>query len=79
MYLKVFYTFIKKIKIKNFYDAVKILLNNICSRGLYDHLLGGIARYSTDDRWIAPHFEKMLYDNILFIKLIRTILPSRTK
>ena len=33
-------------------------------------MLGGIARYSTDDRWIAPHFEKMLYDNILFINLL---------
>jgi len=33
-------------------------------------LLGGIARYSTDARWIAPHFEKMLYDNILFINLL---------
>ena len=33
-------------------------------------LLGGIARYSTDDRWIVPHFEKMLYDNILFINLL---------
>ena len=32
--------------------------------------LGGIARYSTDDRWIAPHFEKMLYDNILFVNLL---------
>ena len=46
------------------------MLDNVCSRGLYDHLEGGIARYSTDDRWIAPHFEKMLYDNILFIKLL---------
>jgi uncharacterized protein YyaL (SSP411 family) len=46
------------------------LFSNVCSRGLYDHLLGGIARYSTDDRWIAPHFEKMLYDNILFINLL---------
>jgi len=62
--------FYKKNKNKKFYDAVKILLNNVCSRGLYDHLLGGIARYSTDDRWIAPHFEKMLYDNILFINLL---------
>jgi len=65
-----FLHFYKKNKNKKFYDAVKILLNNICSRGLYDHLLGGIARYSTDDRWIAPHFEKMLYDNILFINLL---------
>jgi len=65
-----FLHFYKKNKNKKFYDAVKILLKNVCSRGLYDHLLGGIARYSTDDRWIAPHFEKMLYDNILFINLL---------
>jgi len=65
-----FLHFYKKNKNKKFYDAVKILLNNVCSRGLYDHLLGGIARYSTDDRWIAPHFEKMRYDNILFINLL---------
>src|SRR5262249_50337205 len=33
--------------------------------GIYDHLAGGFARYSTDERWLAPHFEKMLYDNAL--------------
>ena len=65
-----FLHFYKKNKNKKFYDAVKVLLNNVCSRGLYDHLIGGIARYSTDDRWIAPHFEKMLYDNILFVNLL---------
>tara|TARA_Y100000590_G_scaffold386058_1_gene458588 strand:- start:2244 stop:4190 length:1947 start_codon:yes stop_codon:yes gene_type:complete len=65
-----FLHFYKKNKNKKFYDAVKILLDNVCSRGLYDHLIGGIARYSTDDRWIAPHFEKMLYDNILFVNLL---------
>jgi len=65
-----FLHFYKKNNNKKFYDAVKILLNNVCSRGLYDHLLGGIARYSTDNRWIAPHFEKMLYNNILFINLL---------
>jgi len=65
-----FLHFYKKNKNKKFYDAVKILLNNVCSRGLYDHLLGGIARYSADDRWIVPHFEKMLYDNILFVNLL---------
>ena len=31
--------------------------------GIYDHLGGGFARYSTDARWLVPHFEKMLYDN----------------
>jgi len=65
-----FFHFYKKNRNKKYYDAVKILFNNVCSRGLYDHLLGGIARYSTDDRWIAPHFEKMLYDNILFVNLL---------
>ena len=65
-----FLHFNKKNKNRKYFDAIKILLNNVCSRGLYDHLLGGIARYSTDERWIAPHFEKMLYDNILFINLL---------
>ncbi len=65
-----FLYFYKKTKNKKFFDAVKVLLKNVCSRGLYDHLLGGIARYSTDDRWIAPHFEKMLYDNILFVNIL---------
>ena len=65
-----FLHFYKKTKNKKFYDAVKILLKNVCARGLYDHLLGGIARYATDDRWIIPHFEKMLYDNILFVDLL---------
>ena len=65
-----FLHFYKKSKNKKFYTAVKVLLDNVCSRGLYDHLQGGIARYSTDDRWIVPHFEKMLYDNILFINLL---------
>ena len=37
--------------------------------GIYDHLGGGFARYSTDERWLAPHFEKMLYDNAQLIDL----------
>ena len=65
-----FLHFYKKTKNKKFFDAVKILFYNVCSRGLYDHLWGGISRYSTDERWIVPHFEKMLYDNILFVNLL---------
>ncbi|MFK5986357.1 MAG: thioredoxin domain-containing protein [Pseudomonadota bacterium] len=38
-------------------------LNKMCSGGIYDHLGGGICRYSVDDYWMIPHFEKMLYDN----------------
>jgi len=33
--------------------------------GIYDHLGGGFHRYSTDEQWLVPHFEKMLYDNAL--------------
>ncbi|HEV3122358.1 MAG TPA: thioredoxin domain-containing protein [Isosphaeraceae bacterium] len=40
-------------------------LDKMSRGGIYDHLDGGFARYSTDDRWLVPHFEKMLYDNAL--------------
>jgi aryl-alcohol dehydrogenase-like predicted oxidoreductase len=36
--------------------------------GMYDHIGGGFARYSTDDEWLVPHFEKMLYDNALLAR-----------
>ena len=38
--------------------------------GIYDHLGGGFARYSVDDRWLVPHFEKMLYDNAQLVELL---------
>lgn len=56
-----------------FKDAVTLTLDNICQGGIYDHLGGGFARYSTDDRWLAPHFEKMLYDNALLIELMSDV------
>jgi len=40
-------------------------LEKMARGGIYDHLGGGFARYSTDERWLVPHFEKMLYDNAL--------------
>ncbi len=40
-------------------------LNAMAEGGIYDHVGGGFARYSTDARWLVPHFEKMLYDNAL--------------
>ena len=43
-------------------------LDAMAAGGIYDHLGGGFARYSTDDRWLVPHFEKMLYDNALLIR-----------
>jgi uncharacterized protein YyaL (SSP411 family) len=45
--------------------AVKLTLEKMARGGIYDQLGGGFARYSTDDRWLVPHFEKMLYDNAL--------------
>jgi len=59
-------------------DAVTVTLNNICQGGIYDHLGGGFARYSVDDRWLAPHFEKMLYDNAQLLELLTDVwLESR--
>jgi uncharacterized protein YyaL (SSP411 family) len=44
-------------------------LNRMAYGGMYDHLGGGFHRYSTDDRWLVPHFEKMLYDNALLSRV----------
>jgi uncharacterized protein len=44
---------------------VELTLGKMARGGIYDHLGGAFARYSTDERWLAPHFEKMLYDNAL--------------
>jgi hypothetical protein len=49
-------------------EALRRTLDAMSSGGIYDHLAGGFARYSTDRRWLVPHFEKMLYDNALLVK-----------
>ena len=52
-------------------DLLQVVTNSLdamASGGIYDHLGGGFARYSTDSQWIVPHFEKMLYDNALFVR-----------
>jgi uncharacterized protein YyaL (SSP411 family) len=46
-------------------SMVEFTLEKMANGGIYDHLGGGFHRYSVDDRWIIPHFEKMLYDNAL--------------
>ena len=51
-------------------EAVTLTLDELCQGGIYDHLAGGFARYSTDEYWLVPHFEKMLYDNALLIELL---------
>ncbi|HSD50932.1 MAG TPA: DUF255 domain-containing protein, partial [Candidatus Methylomirabilis sp.] len=44
-------------------EMVTKTLDGMAQGGMYDHIGGGFARYSTDERWLVPHFEKMLYDN----------------
>ena len=56
-----------------FLNAVTLTLDQICQGGIYDHLGGGFARYSTDEVWLAPHFEKMLYDNALLVELLSEV------
>ncbi len=51
-------------------DLVRLTLAHMSEGGIYDHLGGGYARYSTDERWLAPHFEKMLYDNAQILELL---------
>ncbi|MCS7083744.1 MAG: thioredoxin domain-containing protein [Aquificaceae bacterium] len=49
--------------------AIELSLDAMALGGIYDQLLGGFFRYSTDERWLVPHFEKMLYDNAELLKL----------
>jgi uncharacterized protein YyaL (SSP411 family) len=51
-------------------EAVNLTLTQIAQGGIYDHLGGGFARYSVDERWLVPHFEKMLYDNAQLIEMM---------
>jgi uncharacterized protein YyaL (SSP411 family) len=53
-----------------FFDLVEVTLQRICEGGIYDHLGGGFSRYSVDDKWLVPHFEKMLYDNAQLLELL---------
>jgi uncharacterized protein YyaL (SSP411 family) len=54
-------------------EAVELTLAHIAQGGIYDHLGGGFARYSVDERWLVPHFEKMLYDNALLLELMTEV------
>jgi uncharacterized protein YyaL (SSP411 family) len=47
---------------------VELTLDHMARGGIYDHIGGGFCRYSVDERWVVPHFEKMLYDNAILAK-----------
>jgi uncharacterized protein len=49
--------------------GINLTLDRMAQGGIYDHLTGGFSRYSTDEKWAIPHFEKMLYDNAQLISL----------
>jgi len=71
-------TFVLQMLFRNYYlnkheaslvHAIRSI-DKMIQGGIYDHLAGGFARYSTDAQWQAPHFEKMLYDNALLLGVI---------
>ncbi len=69
LYETLFY-FYNKLKDKKYLEPIELIMKQLCSKGIYDHVEGGIARYTVDEDWIIPHFEKMLYDNTQFILLL---------
>ena len=56
---------------------VRTTFDAMAAGGIYDHIGGGFARYSTDERWLVPHFEKMLYDNSLLARVYWRPIKSR--
>ena len=60
------------------FQSVTVTLDRMCQGGIYDHLGGGFARYATDNEWLIPHFEKMLYDNAQLVDLL-TLVWQETK
>ena len=66
--------FFTKTKKVNYIEPVELILKNLCSQGIYDHVEGGLSRYTVDENWLIPHFEKMLYDNAQFVLLISKFL-----
>ena len=52
------------------FNIVTKTLDKICSGGIFDHVGGGISRYSVDENWLVPHFEKMLYDNAQLLLIL---------
>jgi uncharacterized protein YyaL (SSP411 family) len=66
--------FFNKTKKIDYLKPVKLILKQLCSQGIYDHAEGGISRYTVDENWLIPHFEKMLYDNAQFVLLLSKFL-----
>lgn len=59
-------------------NIVEKTQRSISQGGIYDHLAGGIARYTVDANWLIPHFEKMLYDNGQYLSLLGQLLDTES-
>ena len=59
-----------RISDERFFAPVEKTLEQMSAGGIFDHLGGGFSRYSVDERWLVPHFEKMLYDNAQLLELL---------
>lgn len=60
-------------------DMIEYTIERMKNGGIYDQIGGGLSRYSTDYRWLVPHFEKMLYDNALWLELLVEAYQSTGK
>jgi uncharacterized protein YyaL (SSP411 family) len=60
-------------RINRYKDFVMFTADKMAAGGIHDQIGGGFARYSTDQRWLVPHFEKMLYDNALLVQVYAEI------
>jgi len=67
------------IKDKSAFNHVLHSMEKMANGGIYDHLAGGFARYTVDDKWKIPHFEKMLYDNAQLISLFSEVFKVTLK
>lgn len=74
--LKFLLTAANSINNKDIHNFISLTLNKMSWGGIYDQIGGGFARYSTDEKWFAPHFEKMLYDNGQLISLYSLALKK---
>lgn len=63
---------------KEIYNQVILTANKISLGGIYDQIGGGFSRYSTDEKWLVPHFEKMLYDNGQLLELYADLYKITT-
>lgn len=57
-------------KTQRFLDMVTHTITQMAGGGIYDHVGGGFHRYSVDEKWLVPHFEKMLYDNAQLVRIL---------